>query len=62
MLAKLGLTFFLWGPKPLKSPVRGYSYSNQSLNEVRKGQEMLRDAPALTVDQGPNGSWQPAHF
>lgn len=62
MSAKLDLTFFLRGPKSLFSAVWAYSYPDQSLNEVRKGQEMLRDAPALIVDQGPIRSWQPAHF
>jgi len=62
MSAKLGLTFFLRGPKSFFSVMWVYSYPDQSLDEVRKGQEMLRDAPALIVDQGPSRSWQPAHF
>lgn len=61
-LANLHATFFLWGPESLLSVVWAYSYLDQSINEVRKGQGMHRDAPALLVDQGPSRSWQPAHF
>lgn len=62
MLTKLDLTFFLWGKKSLLSLVWVYFYSDQSLNEGQKRPEMLRDAPALIVDQGPSRPWQPAHF
>lgn len=62
MLTKLDLTFFLWGSKSLFSLVWVYFYSDQSLNEGKTRPEMLRDAAALIVDQGPSRPWQPAHF